>query len=235
VLAKPRDWRPVGNILFNFEAFFPDEKRKDIVPASFSTVAVPIKKAMAQSAEAEGGTTAEKSDQKKSEQDKYYDREIEDMINNPYVIDFTSEFISLGGEPEGIKSLKIIYKCYAVPQLTRDQVSNLERWSITPITLDRYNEGMRYREEQERKRLEEKSKLRGKSVKQRSDASPAEEAMNADPHSRNKEPIVVTNMYVVCYHQSLEQVFNFYFTDNSEDFNESSTIFNQILDSVRFL
>lgn len=42
-------------------------------------------------------------------------------------------------------------------------------------------------------------------------------------------------MNVVCYHKQLGKVFFFSFWDDDHDFTESSSQFNKILDSIRFL
>jgi hypothetical protein len=42
-------------------------------------------------------------------------------------------------------------------------------------------------------------------------------------------------MRVICYHPTLDRVYFFDFTDNLDDFQESSEVFNRILATTRFI
>lgn len=45
----------------------------------------------------------------------------------------------------------------------------------------------------------------------------------------------VIRMRVLCYNEPLKRIYSFDFFDDAQDFNESSAVFNRILNSVRFL
>ncbi|MFZ0751442.1 MAG: hypothetical protein WAM70_18910, partial [Pyrinomonadaceae bacterium] len=116
VLARPKEWERRGGIIFDF--VLPDERlqAKDNFPARFLCSFIPIPKRSA--------------DPKQSKEIKsctdYYEKYLMTFAGHPYIQSYTSEYISIGGDPQHTESLKIIAHQYVRIFSEKDPITSKE-------------------------------------------------------------------------------------------------------------
>lgn len=93
VLARPKDWVRRGGIIFDYEQPGAELIGGDIFSARFTSSFIPV--------------TEEHKDR-----DRYY-KAFPATIDRAFIASYTPEVVYLGGEPNGIKSLKFICRQYA--------------------------------------------------------------------------------------------------------------------------
>jgi hypothetical protein len=113
VLARPQEWEPRGGIIFDFE--LPDKSmhENDIFPARFTCYYSPVGE---------------------EHQEDYYQRYRESVFDAQFVESHTSEYIFLGGETQGVRSLKVIAKEYVQVRIRNAPVTGKvfrNWWNVT--------------------------------------------------------------------------------------------------------
>jgi hypothetical protein len=207
VLARPEKWEAGGGAIFSFALPYSKLQENDVFPASFSVYYVPT------SNESESA-------------EKCYANTIMNF-KNPFIVgSYTCEYLDVGGEAGGIKSLKVIAQLYAKIQITKDLLSGPAKGRFSWITVTRQEFESAHNAPAYQPQPQAAS-----APKEEKDAPPP---ATAEPEIRF-EYRKVWQMQVVCYHTSLRKIFFFNFLDDEKDFTESSALFNQTLNSVRFL
>lgn len=222
VLARPAEWKPFGGVIFDFwrpPEGLPRLKEKltspipmppelsQRYPVRFNATFIPIPSGVSE--------------------DKYYERYLESVKSNPWIGEMTAEYVHLGGEGGKTRSLKLIGQTFTSLMIGQDPIT-LEPMLITsPFTA------------QQVKELRERP-ARPPSPQAAANASQAPDSPASSPASAPSAPQPPQiaqgwQMNVVCYHKQLGKVFFFSFWDDDHDFTESSSQFNKILDSIRFL
>jgi hypothetical protein len=247
VLAKPKSWKPYGGMIFDFVEELPIPSPADVVPARFNLRYVSVsrkdlleslKSAARRQDNGAGGDIA----------DELYKNFIKMTETSPAVSDFKYESVFIGAAPDRIKCLKVIAKQMCRVILNTDPVTGVKNYGGQMLTKEGFErekeeaermEAEKKMEEEERAEAEKRAKgARVRASKARAAAAAEPPPPPAPPKHAGYEVIGVMElwrMYVMCYHPSLEKLFFFEFSDDKEDFNESSAMFNQILESVRFL
>lgn len=192
VLARPEKWEPCEGIIFDFEMPESLLRTGDIFPAYFRAAFVSIKDT--------------------EKQEKFYENYIQEFKNKKSVGECASEFVYIGGEPYGIKSLKIISKQYAKSELMTEPWTGKQKRKWCVVTKEEF--------ESRRKSLA---------------IAPNQSKISSSVKPVVDEHLEIRQMVVTCYHEDLKKIFFFEFADDEPDFTKSSELFNQILNSIRFL
>lgn len=200
VLATPSIWGPRGGVIFDFELRAEEMEASDMVPSLFRVWHSPA--------------------DPKVDAASYYEHRMKVARESDANISLTSEYIYLGGDQGGIKSLKIITHMYASSTKSIDNLSGKTSYEWYTISKSHYDELV----ENDRK-----------------DAGSAPDLHGGGPDpiapvlSAATVPVVLTNSRVVCYNEHLGRVYEFDFADDQDEFPASSALFNKVLESVRFL
>jgi hypothetical protein len=206
VLAIPQVWQPRGGLIFDFELPPSAIPPDDLVPARFWLQYSMITR-------------------QTESPDVFYDKYRESIKEAEQVESYTTEFVLLGGEVHsGVRSLKIIAHEYAEAWKQTDPLTGSVSYDWNTISKDAYQ-----------------ARLDAQKT-----ADPENPAPVTEPPSSGMQrtsgakqllegPVILCRMRVVCYHAALQRIFQFDFIDDSKDFPGSSLVFNQLLDSVRFL
>jgi hypothetical protein len=240
VLARPGE-SPGGGTIFDFEQSAAKMKKNDHFPARFSCWFMPI--------------TVETKPQ-----DDYYNNFAKSFRGDSLFDSSINEYIYLGGADGGVKSLKVTVRESIKITETKEQTGRINRvWNV--ISRQEYEEGSKnYNQSNEpkltssvlpEKQVEHKpvpeqpdSKVQLEIVAEQSkvSATATGTAVQAAPETPRAETedseiwfALIQHTYVVCYHQQLHNIFWFEFLDDEMDYIESSSTFNQILTSARFL
>ena len=156
--------------------------------------------------------------------DEFY-RIFEDNIKrNPRNYYPRSEFIFIGGESQSTKCLKVIAGQYMQLEFYKNPYGGKDRMEAFQVTKDEYSKS-------------------GSSHSASSNAKPPEqtEATTIQDHRADgRVPVSVkfakiSHMFVACYHEKLKNVYFFELIDDEDHFVISSEVFNQVLNSTRFL
>ena len=240
VLARPSKWLPRGGTIFEFELPASAMHKDDVFPAQFRVSYIHIDK-----------TTGSA--------DEYY-RDFELNYSNPdYYAGHTSEYIELGGEPFGIRSLKLIIPVYCRIEVYEARKTKKPKFAWNLVTLQEYNEATKppppgaataAPTEPNTASTVEALKETTTDSTPVTDATaqtgnPTDGATTSSPTSNDSDPSATTNskffydrltyMVVACYHDSLDTIYWFEFWDDLNNFTQMSANFNQILRSMRFL
>lgn len=122
VVARPTDWEPGGGVLFQFQ--YPPEQlnEDDLFPARVDVSFNPITN-------------------RTSDRDKYYETiraNFESGIgqgSGPY----RAEFIHIGGQPGGLKSLRVLAQAYARISVRPDPVTGTRKLQESYVTKDEFD------------------------------------------------------------------------------------------------
>jgi hypothetical protein len=245
VLARPSKWRPKGGIIFEFEMPAPDMRKGDVFPAQFRVSYVQI-------------------DDSTGPADEVY-RNFETVYANPdYYGGYTSEYIDIGGEPYGIRSLKVIVLEYYRVEVVEDPKIKIPKFNVSILTQREYNDALQpppttaatpTAEPQETAipsipdteaqkvittaeptPVTDGATQTGKPVDGATTPGPTSNEGDAETTAQPKIFYDrVMHMAVACYNKSLGTIYFFDFWDDINDFTEMSAHFNQVLRSTRFL
>lgn len=224
VLARPQEWENRGGYIFNFE--LPSDKMRadDILPATFNVQFFPIT-------------------QELGERDQFY-QDINQRFYSPLVAGYSNEFVYLGGSSGGadpgsggIKSLKILAQQYARVETSKNPLTSEAKhdwWYVPKDEFDKWQADQA--KTGKTPALDATHKKAGKKSLPKS--KPAESSDSPEPlpaSAPTVQYVAAWHMQVICWHADLKTVFVFDASDDDKDFAESSSQFNQILDSMRFL
>jgi hypothetical protein len=209
VLARPEGWARRGGVIFDFELAEPPRGQNDYYPARFTCSFVPIKK-----------------EYKERGRDQFYEIFLNNIKKNEFNYHPTSEYISIGGELESPKSLKVIARQYMRIEYHENAYGGKERLQPLKITEEEY----------ENKKVLAPSATSSASP-ERSDATTVQDVPVASQTAKKPRVVFakITHMFVACYREDLGNIFFFEFIDDEDDFVKSSENFNKVLESTRFL
>jgi hypothetical protein len=206
VLAKPVNWEPRGGTIFDFQVPRTKENAADVFLARFLAMYGPV----------DPNTNA----------DNFY-QQAKQAFYVPGVESCVSEFINIGGEPNSIKSLKVIAELFARITISTNSVTGKEETFLNVIPKEEFETETA------------KGNLATTATGLPTDQNHHEQAQPASvapaPSHERVEFKRVWQMQVICLNKDLKKVFIFNFFDDERDFTESSAQFNQVLASVRFL
>jgi len=226
VLAKPQKWEPRGGTIFDFELSKEKLQEKDIFPARFTVTYVPITPDL-------------------GSMDEFYDR-MHKSLDSPTIGSWTSEYINIGGEPNPIGSLKVIAQVYVKATVVKNAVTGKLETSKEQLSKEDFEalktaetKGDQGAPPSSPQTAETKGDQGGPPSSPHKENTESTQPTQAGPSSsaliERVDYLRVWQMYVACWHEDLNKVFVFEFWDDEQDFTKSSAMFNQILDSVRFL
>lgn len=163
------------------------------------------------------------SEYKNLGRDRFYEIFLENIRSNERNRDPRCEYIFIGGDSQTTKCIKVIAGQYMRLEFYQNSYGGKPRLEAFQISQDEYRENVR------------------------ADGS----SMAAPPAAPNDAKIEgvgvsgrlpkrlayskVYHMFVACYREDLKNVFFFEFMDDEKHFAWSSGIFNQVLNSTRFL
>lgn len=139
VLARPKDWKPRGGIIFEYELPQAEAREGDEFRARFRCSYSMISK----DDEAKLGLSGNGIKQWRSSCDgealrKCYERVLHNTLNDTCIQSYTSEFVYLGGESQATKCLKIIAREYVRIHEQKDPLSGKVATYWNPISRDEY-------------------------------------------------------------------------------------------------
>jgi hypothetical protein len=205
VLAAPRNWAPRGGVIFDFDLAQTEMKQDDLVPARF-WLSYSLVTTITDPAEM------------------FYENYRDSVGSATQVATHTSEYIYVGGEQGAAKSLKIIAHEYALATKHIDPLTGSVSYSWNAVPKDDYDAELK----------KENDKRRDGVSATQGTANDSSSTTGLTPGLAHR-PVMLSRMRVLCYHNALQRIFQFDFIDDLKDFANSSTTFNQLLDSVRFL
>jgi hypothetical protein len=213
VLAKPARWEPRGGMIFDFE--LPKEKLRtgDLFPARLQVSYGPI--------------TLENQTA-----DDFYEKTRRTFLDSPLVGSWTSEFINVGGEPNSIKSLKIIFQMYGKIISVENPLTGKDETQTYWITREEFENALKPADAPSQDRAPQDLPPQNQIQPAQSTATPATSVGAVSERVAYKK---IWQMQVACLHEDLKKIFILNFYDDENDFTQSSALFNQVLDSVRFL
>jgi hypothetical protein len=138
---------------------------------------------------------------------------------------FNAEFVNVGGESGSIKSLKLLAYVFLKIEFVKDAVSGIEKPRFNQVTQQEF----------EAVRAASKPPAAATAAPPSKDAPPQLPKDSIAAPGAKTEYCKVKQMQVLCFHPGLKRIFIFNFYDDEKDFTESSALFNQTLNSVRFL
>lgn len=234
VLARPGEWELRGGVIFDF--VLPQEMLQDKsnLPARFVCSHYPV------------------LEEYQSPQE-FYQNYQETIPVGEYVESHSCEFIFLGGETEYIESLKIIAREYArielqplnpltgkeTPaewfQITKEEYEYLKSSQTEAADPSTARAGWQAGPETQTNDGDQTQGEANDVVDQQVAAPDEQTDKDVSLSAPRIVPAIVLRMKVVCYHEALQTIFDFDFTDDASDFVRSSRVFNRLLASVRFL
>jgi hypothetical protein len=229
VLAKPRDWIHRG-VVFDFQER-PENRRENVFPRNFKVSYGQIWP----------------PDQTPDGYYRWFLRQyFEDRMNELWLDGYTTELAFLGGPEDRVKCLKVISDHFA--KVTFDNSQHYAQWEFINREAFEKSGGSR----QSAASGGESDGDLGQSVTIEPAVS-TQSAIDPGSHVTDPGPLPAKNvelpdvrkvshsylrfrrLMVVCYKEELGTIFFFEGTADPSDFPESSRVFNQVLDSVRFL
>lgn len=205
VLARPEKWHRRGGMMFDFEVS--EMAPGDDYPARFTCLFVPITDRY-----------------KELEMDNFYKTFKENIKNNERNYYPSSEFIFIGGESQRTKCIKVIAGQYMRLEFYKNSYGGKDRMEAFPVTEDEF-----------RKNANPSVPANAKPAVDQNQSMTTEECRVSGRVPKRVAYTKVSHMFVACYKQDLKNVYFFEFMDDEEHFVESSEIFNQVLNSTRFL
>jgi hypothetical protein len=211
VLAKPGRWEQRGGTIFDFELPKDKLQKGDIFPARMEVGYGPVM--------IEEGSA-----------DVYYEKTAK-LFETPIVGFCTTEFINVGGEPNAIKSLKVIAQLYAKVTITKNPLTGKDEIGTVFLSKQDFDDA---------RASAESPPTSPPASALASNQTPAPDPPPVTSVASSAAPEVVRyltmwQMQVVCLHAELKKVFVLNFYDDEKDFTQSSAVFNHVIDSVRFL
>jgi hypothetical protein len=94
VLARPREWKHRGGTIFDFEAPSEGADGHDIFPARFQASYTPVSELAA--------------DGLPESPDEYYVAIADRLANDESTINYSTEYVSVGGSPDGIRAIRFV-------------------------------------------------------------------------------------------------------------------------------
>ena len=206
VLARPGGWQKRGGVMFDFQLVHTE--KGDNYPARFIGSYVPITDAY-----------------RELGMNEFYRIFVENIRRNKLNSYLRCEYVFIGGESPGVKSIKVIASQYMRLEFYQNPFGGKPKLEAFQIPEDEY-----------------------KSNKQSSsNSSVAQTPADNDNGSTGRQvpldghvPLEIafaeiSHLFVACYHEDLQTVFFFEFMDDERNYFESSQIFNRVLNSTRFL
>jgi hypothetical protein len=139
VLARPKDWKPRGGIIFEYELPQTEARKYDEFRARFRcSYSMISKDDEAQQQLSENGPKEWRSSSDSEALRRCYERVRQNTLNDTCVQSHTSEFVYLGEESQAIKCLKIIAHEYVGIHVQKDPLSGKEATYWNPISRDVY-------------------------------------------------------------------------------------------------
>lgn len=207
VLARPEKWHKRGGMMFDVEMV--EMTPGDNYPARFTCSFVPIT-----------------PDYEKLKMDGFYDVFEENIRLNPYNYYTRCEYSHYGGDRhQAKKCIKLIAGQHVRLEFYANPYGGKNRMESSVVSEREYAKNTV------------------------SPAAPpnAEASVEPDALTTSQEFLVngrapvevryvkISHMFVACYREELKKIFFFEFMDDEKDFGRTSEIFNQVLDSTRFL
>jgi len=209
VLARPEKWHKRGGMMFDFEVS--EMTFEDHYPARFTCSFVPITDVY-----------------EKLGMDKFYkifEENIKKKTGNERNYYPRCEFIFIGGENQSTKCIKVIAGQYMRLEFRKNEYGGKDRLEAFQVTEDEYLKNAA---------LPSASANAESLVEQAAATTTENFGVNGRPPVRVKF-VKISHMFVACYRPDLKNVYFFEFMDDDDDFVKSSEIFNQVLNSTRFL
>lgn len=205
VLARPENWQRKGGLMFDFELV--DRPANNGYPARFTCSYVPIT-----------------PEYKKLGQDRFYEIFEQNIRGNEENLDPRCEYIYIGGDAQSTKCIKVIAGQYMRLEFYENSYGGKPRLEAFHISPEEYQK--------------HKSAAGGSSIAAPAPVPEDEKIEGVGVSGRLPRTMAfakVYHMFVACYREDLKNVFFFEFMDDEKHFAWSSGIFNQVLNSTRFL
>lgn len=238
VLARPGGWTRVGGVIFDYESVSVEydsavtrkEGSSDVMPSHFKVWYEPIKEK-----------------ELYDDPDHFYEEFARAQIGAGTPL----EFMYLGGEPGGVKSLKAIWQEYARVEARKNPITKKWEPLYTSVPKEEFDAWKEKKEKEDYEAFRKEKQMALPLLEQSKTITPAASVAADDGSPQAGEGqvdalkemevrgwpayLIVMQLYVICYHKDLRTIFHFIFFDDEKDFIVSSAKFNQIIDSVRFL
>lgn len=219
VLARPESWEHGDGKIFDYQLPIAETAKDDIFPARFWVSFIPI-------------TDTSLDD------DKYYSRYLTEFIDKKLswmIPSHTSEYIYLGGQPDPIRALKVMSQEFVTVSKEDDPVSGKTEYQWRNISQDEYEELVQASSDRDAQSTTGTDATSQDSKGSGGNSAAGSKAQPDDSGEPEERPVKLWRTHVVCFCKSTRRVYFFNFLDDDADFFKSSAVFNQILDSVRFL
>ncbi len=205
VLARPEKWHKRGGIMFDFERV--EMSPEDSYPARFTCSFVPITEVY-----------------DKLGRDDFYRIFERNIRQNPRNFYPRSEYIFIGGESQSTKCIKLVAGQYTRLEFYKNPYGGKNIMEVFQVTEDEYS----------------KNDPSHSASKSATSAVEQNQPTMTEEHPNDSIPVTVkyakiSHMFVACYRKDLNNVYFFEFMDDDDHFVNSSEIFNQVLNSTRFL
>ena len=206
VLARPEKWHKRGGMMFDFEMV--DMRQDDHYPARFTCSFVPI--------------TPEYAELK---MDGFYDVFEKNIRDNPFNFYPRCEYIYIGGDAHGRKSIKLIAGQHVRLEFYENPYGGKNRMESSLVSEREYTKNAG----------SSALAANAESSVERNGLTTSQEVRVNGRAPVDTKWVKISHMFVACYREDLRKVFFFEFMDDEKDFGRTSEIFNQVLTSTRFL